>query len=106
MTTKITPVNEQALEDSSREQNTFVSFSLEAIMNFRLRRGFSPRRRTFELDWQFTPLLALMPLPHRARTTATGALAGELLDPTGAVILARLPPCQPEHKQNVDCNIQ
>jgi len=35
-------------------------------------------------------VIALMASPSSGQTTATGALAGELLDPTGAVILARL----------------
>jgi hypothetical protein len=55
-------------------------------MNFRLRRGFSPRRRIFRGGLAITTVVALLVSPLSGQTTATGALAGELLDPTGAVI--------------------
>ena len=55
-------------------------------MNFRLRRGFSPRRRIFRAGLAVTTVIALLASPLSGQTTATGALAGELLDPTGAVI--------------------
>jgi len=55
-------------------------------MNFRLRRGFSPRRRIFRGGLAVTTVIALLASHLSGQTTATGALAGELLDPTGAVI--------------------
>src|SRR5437660_11539018 len=55
-------------------------------MNFRLRQGFSPRCRIFRGGLAVTTFIALLASPLSGQTTATGALAGELLDPTGAVI--------------------
>src|SRR6266704_2605973 len=55
-------------------------------MNFRWRRVFSPRRRIFRGGLAVTTVIALLASPLSGQTTATGALAGELLDPTGAVI--------------------
>ena len=55
-------------------------------MNFRLRRVFSPRRRIFRGGLAVTTVIALLASHLSGQTTATGALAGELLDPTGAVI--------------------
>jgi hypothetical protein len=55
-------------------------------MNFRFRRVFSPRRRIFRGGLAVITVIALLASPLSAQTTATGALAGELLDPTGAVI--------------------
>ena len=71
-----------------RESRTLCvsASSLEAIMNFRLRRVFSPRGRIFRGGLAVTTVIALLASPLSGQTTATGALAGELLDPTGAVI--------------------
>ena len=55
-------------------------------MNFRLRRGFSPRHGIFRGGLAVTTVIALLASHLSGQTTATGALAGELLDPTGAVI--------------------
>src|SRR3979490_1083547 len=55
-------------------------------MNFRLRRVFSPRRRIFRGGLAVTTVIALLASPLSGQTTATGALAGELLDPNGAVV--------------------
>jgi len=55
-------------------------------MNFRWKRVFSLRRRIFRGGFAVTTVIALLASPLLGQTTATGALAGELLDPTGAVI--------------------
>ena len=76
-----------ALEELSREQNTWrLDSFLEAIMNFRLRRVFRLRRRIFRGGVTVITVVALLAPPLSSQTTATGALAGELLDPSGAVI--------------------
>ncbi|HEY4050169.1 MAG TPA: TonB-dependent receptor, partial [Acidobacteriaceae bacterium] len=54
-------------------------------MNFRLRRVLPSRRRIFRGGLAVITVIALAS-PLSSQTTATGALAGELLDPTGAVI--------------------
>jgi Carboxypeptidase regulatory-like domain/TonB-dependent Receptor Plug Domain/TonB dependent receptor len=55
-------------------------------MNFRLRRVFIPRRRIFRGELAIATVIALLAPTLSSQTTATGALAGELLDPSGAVI--------------------
>ena len=55
-------------------------------MNFRLRRVFRLRRRIFRGGLAVIAVIALLTSPLSSQTTATGALAGELLDPSGAVI--------------------
>jgi hypothetical protein len=55
-------------------------------MNFRLRRVFSPRHRIFRAGLAVITVIALLASPLSGQTTATGALAGELLDPSGAAI--------------------
>jgi hypothetical protein len=60
--------------------------SLEAIMNLRLRRVFRLRHRIFRGGLAVITVVALLAPPLSSQTTATGALAGEVLDPSGAVI--------------------
>ena len=55
-------------------------------MNLRLRRVFRLRRRIFRGALAFIAVVALLATPLSSQTTATGALAGELLDPSGDVI--------------------
>ena len=55
-------------------------------MNFRFSRGFSPQRRPFRGGLAVTGVITLLASALWGQTTATGALAGELLDPSGAVI--------------------
>jgi hypothetical protein len=55
-------------------------------MNFRLGRVFRLRCRIFRCELAVITVVALLAPPLLSQTTATGALAGELLDPSGAVI--------------------
>jgi hypothetical protein len=55
-------------------------------MNLRLRRVFRLRRRIFRGGLEVITVVALLAPPLSNQTTATGALAGELLDPSGAMI--------------------
>jgi len=55
-------------------------------MNFRLRQAVRLRRRIFRDGVAVITLVPLLAAPLSGQTTATGALAGELLDPSGAVI--------------------
>jgi hypothetical protein len=55
-------------------------------MNFRLRRVFRLRRGIFRGGLAVITVVALSGPPLSSQTTATGALAGELLDPSGAAI--------------------
>jgi hypothetical protein len=55
-------------------------------MNFRSRQVLRLQRRIFRGGLAVIMVLALLALPLSSQTTATGALAGELLDPSGAVI--------------------
>src|ERR1700756_4336232 len=54
-------------------------------MNFRLRQVFRLRHGIFRGGLVIT-FVALLKPPLSSQTTATGALAGELLDPSGAAI--------------------
>ena len=55
-------------------------------MNFRLRLVFRLRRRISRGGLAVITVVALLAPPLSSQTTATGALAGELLDPSNAVI--------------------
>src|SRR6201996_112734 len=55
-------------------------------MNFRLRRVFRLRHGIFRGGLAVITVVALLKSPLSSQTTATGALAGELLDPSGAAI--------------------
>jgi hypothetical protein len=55
-------------------------------MNFRSRRAFRLRHRIFRGGLAAITVVALLSPPLSSQTTATGALAGSLLDPSGAVI--------------------
>src|SRR5437899_8107058 len=75
-----------------RESRTLwrLDSSFEAIMDFRLRRVFRLRRRIFRgglaVITVVATVVALLAPPLSSQTTATGALTGEFLDPSGAVI--------------------
>src|ERR1700730_6408643 len=59
---------------------------IEAIMNLRLRQVYRLLPRICLSGLTATAAIALLISPLSSQTTATGALAGELLDPSGAVI--------------------
>jgi len=82
------PLSMNRLWKTLREQNTLhVCFLISrAIMNFRLRRVFRLRRRIFRAGLAVITVFALLAPLLSSQTTATGALAGVLLDPSGAVI--------------------
>jgi hypothetical protein len=77
--------NERAFGDLARAEY-FADSSLEAIMNFGLRQVFRLRYRIFRGRLAITIVFALLASSFSGQTSATGALAGEILDPTGAVI--------------------
>jgi hypothetical protein len=55
-------------------------------MNFRLRRVFRLQRQISRGGLAVITVVALLAPPLSSQTTATGALAGEVLDPSGAVV--------------------